>query len=128
MVQLLSIEMLKHPKASLETMSHLLYESSGIEIGASALCQRLNTQECEDWFFEILKEVLTLKTQQALRKIETNLLAPFNRVLLGDSTQCKLHPSLSSFFKGSSNQNKLPRSKLSRFARPFGRGIGQSRF
>lgn len=70
-------------------------------LGQPALC-----------FLQEVLAVLVARTAKLRQMLSPQALAPFGRVLLQDSTTCRLHPSLAPFFPGSANQHDVAQAQL----------------
>jgi hypothetical protein len=100
-VELMTTEMIEEPAVSLEGLCDLLVDlNPHAEMTPQALHQRINA-----YAVTYLQEVLQLALRQQLEPICDRLplgsLTSFGRVLLEDSTQCRLHAKLADAFKGS---------------------------
>jgi hypothetical protein len=100
-VELMTTELLDEPTVSLQGLCDRLVDlNPQAEMTPQALHQRFNAAAVT-----YLQEVLQLGLRQQLEPICDRLplgaLAPFGRVLLEDSTQCRLHEQLADAFKGS---------------------------
>jgi hypothetical protein len=100
-VELMTTEMLADPTVSLEGLCDILGDlNPQAQMTPQALHQRINP-----YAVRYLQEVFQLALRQQLEPICERLpvgaLAPFGRVLLEDSTPCRLHEKLAEAFKGS---------------------------
>ncbi len=100
-VELMTTELMDEPAVSLEGLCDRLVElNPQAEMSPQALHQRFNASAVT-----YLQEGFQLALRQQLEPICDRLpvgaLAPFGRVLLEDSTQCRLHEQLAEAFKGS---------------------------
>src|SRR6266496_3837616 len=100
-VELMTTAMIEEPAVSLEGLCDLLgHLNPQAQMTPQALHQRINP-----YAVSYLQEVFQLALRQQLEPVCTRLpvgaLAPFGRVLLEDSTQCRLHAKLAEAFKGS---------------------------
>jgi len=100
-VELMTTELMEEPAVSLEGLCDLLVDlNPQAEMTPQALHQRFNS-----YAVTYLQEVFQLALRQQLEPICNRLpfgaLAPFGRVLLEDSTQCRFHAKLATTFKGS---------------------------
>lgn len=100
-VELMTTEMLEAPDISLEGLCDILGQlNPQAQMTPQALHQRINT-----YAVTYLQEVFQLALRQQLdpicERLPVGALAPFGRVLLEDSTQCRLHEKLAEAFKGS---------------------------
>ena len=88
-------------KDILDEISLNLFEISSISVSNESINKRFNST-----FVKFLKaiflELLNIKLND--KKPEKNILEPFNRILLTDSTVSKLHSSLSEEYPGGRNQ------------------------
>jgi hypothetical protein len=100
-VELMTTELMQEPAVSLEGLCDRLVElNPQAEMTPQALHQRINS-----YAVTYLQEVFQLALRQQLEplceRLPLGALAPFGRVLLEDSTQCRLHEQLAETFKGS---------------------------
>jgi len=100
-VELMTTEMIEAPAVSLEGLCDILgHLNPQAQMTPQALHQRINT-----YAVSYLQDVFQLALRQQLEPVCVRLpvgaLAPFGRVLLEDSTQCRLHAKLAETFKGS---------------------------
>jgi len=99
-VELMSVELLKKPELSLEGMCDLLKtKNPNTEISRQGLQQRINSQGAVDFMSAVFVDSLS----QAVNNFAitpSQLLTPFRRILLQDSTQIKLNDSLCDAFRG----------------------------
>jgi hypothetical protein len=100
-VELMTTELMQEPAVSLEGLCDRLVElNPQAEMTPQALHQRINS-----YAVTYLQEVFQLALRQQLEplceRLPLGALAPFGRVLLEDSTQCRLHEKLAETFKGS---------------------------
>lgn len=100
-VELMTTELMQEPAVSLEGLCDLLVDlNPQAAMSPQALHQRINP-----YAVTYLQEVFQLALRQQLEplceRLPVGALAPFGRVLLEDSTQCRLHEKLAETFKGS---------------------------
>jgi len=100
-VELMTTEMIEDPAVSLGGLCDILGDlNPQAQMTPQALHQRMNP-----YAVSYLQEVFQLALRQQLEPICERLpvgaLTPFGRVLLEDSTQCRLHEKLAEAFKGS---------------------------
>jgi hypothetical protein len=100
-VELMTTEMIAEPAVSLEGLCDILVDHHPqAQMTPQALHQRIN-----GYAVAYLQEVFQLALRQQLEPVCARLpvgaLTPFGRVLLEDSTQCRLHEKLAEAFKGS---------------------------
>lgn len=100
-VELMTTELMQEPAVSLEGLCDRLVDlNPQAEMTPQALHQRINP-----YAVTYLQEVFQLALRQQLEplceQLPVGALAPFGRVLLEDSTQCRLHEKLAETFKGS---------------------------
>jgi hypothetical protein len=111
-VELMTTELIEDPAISLEGLCDLLGElNPQAQMTPQALHQRLNPHAVS-----YLQDVFELALRQQLEPVCARLplgaLAPFDRVLLEDSTQCRLHEKLAEDFKGSGGSASTSALKL----------------
>jgi hypothetical protein len=98
-VELMTTELMAEPAVSLGLCDRLVDRNPQADMTPQALHQRFNAA------VTYLQEVFQLALRQQLEPICDRLpvgaLAAFGRVLLEDSTQCRLHEQLAEAFKGS---------------------------
>ena len=100
-VELMTTELMQEPAVSLEGLcDRLVNLNPQAEMTPQALHQRINP-----YAVTYLQEVFQLALRQQLEplceRLPVGALAAFGRVLLEDSTQCRLHEKLAETFKGS---------------------------
>ncbi len=100
-VELMTTELIEEPAVSLEGLCDLLVDlNPQAEMSPQALHQRINA-----YAVTYLEQVFQLALRQQLEPVcdclPLGALAPFARVLLEDSTPCRLHEKLAETFKGS---------------------------
>jgi hypothetical protein len=101
-VELMSTEMVEDTAVSMDGLCDILRQiNPNAEMTPQGLNQRINSKKSVGY----LKEIFGLAIQENLdpvrEKISVELLAPFDHILIEDSTQCSLHVKLASAFKGS---------------------------
>ena len=100
-VELMTTALLEDPSIALEGLCDTLGDlNPHAQMTPQALHQRLNPYAVSS-----LQDVFALALRQQLepvcQRLPPGALAPFARVLLEDSTQCRLHAKLAEDFKGS---------------------------
>src|SRR5712691_8906191 len=108
----MTTELIEDPAISLEGLCAILGERNPqAQMTPQALHQRLNPSAVS-----YLQDVFALALRQQLEPVCERLplgaLAPFARVLLEDSTQCRLHAKLAEDFKGSGGSASTSALKL----------------
>ena len=111
-VELMTTELLEDPALSLESLCDILGDlNPQAQMTPQALHQRLNASAVR-----YLQDVFALALRQQLEplcaRLPLGVLAPFGRVLLEDSTQCRLHEKLAEAFKGSGGSASTSALKL----------------
>ncbi len=71
------------------------------KMSPQALSQRINCNEAVDYLAEVFNQSIQKNLEPLTDKLAVEILAPFNRIFLEDSTQCTLHEKLADTFKGS---------------------------
>jgi hypothetical protein len=98
---LLTVDTFSEPTISYEGLCDCLEERSGIKLTPQALCERMNNDGAVRFLEEALAKVLRETVGSPLTTQETEWLAPFQRVLLQDSTQIEVNEALTEAFRGS---------------------------
>lgn len=112
-VYLLSIELVSNPFASLAELCRRLFElNPKTQITPQSLSERINSPHCVSFFKETFLQVLGNNRNKMISRIKSSLLAPFNKILVEDSTQIELHPKLSKTFGGSGGNASSSSVKL----------------
>ena len=111
-VELMTTERIEDPAISVEGLCAILGERHPqAQMTPQALHQRLNPSAVSYW-----QDVFALALRQQLEpvceRLPLGVLAPFARVLLEDSTQCRLHAKLAEDFKGSGGSASTSAFKL----------------
>ena len=111
-VELMTTALLEDPAISLEGLCDILGDlNPHAQMTPQALHQRLNPSAVS-----YLQDVFALALRQQLEpvceRLPLGVLAPFARVLLEDSTQCRLHAKLAEAFKGSGGSASTSALKL----------------
>jgi hypothetical protein len=101
-VELMTTAMLEEATVSLGGLCDRLQQlHPQAAMTPQALHQRLNTPQAVAYLHEVLQLALREHLAPVCAHLPGALLAPFGRVLLEDSTQCRLHEKLAETFKGS---------------------------
>jgi hypothetical protein len=101
-VKLLTTETLALPAISLVGMCDVLRRiNPKADMSPQALSERINSKASVDFLKEVLRSALEENLGTACQRISPELLAPFERVFLEDSTGMSLHEKLAGTFKGS---------------------------
>jgi Transposase DDE domain len=99
---LMTTEMLDDPAVSLGGLCDILRQRNPqATMTPQALHQRLNTPQAVAYMQEVFQLALREQLEPMYAQLTAGLLAPFGRVFLEDSTQCRLHAKLADAFKGS---------------------------
>jgi hypothetical protein len=111
-VELMTTALIEDPAISLAGLCDILGElNPQAQMTPQALHQRLNP-----YAVSYLQDVFALALRQQLEpiceRLPLGVLAPFARVLLEDSTQCRLHAKLAEDFKGSGGSASTAALKL----------------
>ncbi len=111
-VELMSIQLWKNPELSLEGMCDILKtKNPNTQISRQGLQQRINSQNAVDFLSAVLVDCLS----QAVNNFDITppqLLTPFRRILLQDSTQIKLNDALCDTFCGCGGSGRKSALKL----------------
>src|SRR6267142_4414828 len=100
-VELMTTELIEEPAVSLEGLCDLLVDlNPQAEMSPQALHQRINPHAVT-YLQEVVQLALRQQLEPVCNRLPLGALAPFGRVLLEDSTQCRLHEKLAETFKGS---------------------------
>lgn len=101
-VKLLTTEILAEPLVSYEGLCDRLQQlNPAVTITPQALAQRLTRVGAENYLQAVLQQTLKANLQARVDTLDSQLLAPFGRIFLHDSTQAQLHERLADAFKGS---------------------------
>jgi hypothetical protein len=101
-VALLTTDMLDDPAVSLGGLCDMLRQRNPhAAMTPQALHQRMNSPQAVAYMREVLQLALRAQLAPLYGQLPAGLLAPFGRVFLEDSTQCRLHEKLADAFKGS---------------------------
>ena len=101
-VDLMTTDMLDEATVSLDGLCDLLRQRHPqATMTPQALHQRILTPQASTYVYEVLQLALRENLAAVGAQLPATLLAPFGRVLLEDSTQCRLHAKLAEDFKGS---------------------------
>jgi len=101
-VELLTTEMIENAAVSLDGLCDLLRQlNPQAAMTPQALHQRILTPQAGTYLYKVLQLALRENLAPVREQIPATLLAPFGRVFLEDSTQCRLHEKLAEHFKGS---------------------------
>lgn len=107
LVELMTTEMLYEPRISYEGLCERLSKiNSKANISTQALEQRINSEGAVNYLYAVLKQAVEVNLKPMLdevssKQMDSELLTPFARVFIEDSTQGSLHEKLASEFKGS---------------------------
>ena len=100
-VQLMTVEILKNPLISLDGLCDILATlNEKSRMSAQALQQRINTPGAADFLSTVFCECLTDAVTPIVAQMRPQLLAPFQRLLIQDSTTITLHEQLAEPFRG----------------------------
>ena len=100
-VELMTTEMLEDPAVSLEGLCDVLVDlNPQAQMTPQALHQRLNPYAVT-YLQEVFQWALRQQLEPVCERLPLGALSSFGRVLLEDSTQCRLHEKLAEAFKGS---------------------------
>jgi hypothetical protein len=100
-VKLLTVETLALPVISLAGMCDVLRRiNPKADLSPQALSERINSQSAVDYLKEVLQVAVENRLRVAEEGISPDLLAPFKRIFLEDSTTISLYEKLVGEFKG----------------------------
>ena len=100
-VELMTTEMIEDPAVSLEGLCDVLVDlNPQAQMTPQALHQRLNPYAVT-YLQEVFQWALRQQLEPVCERLPLGALSSFGRVLLEDSTQCRLHEKLAEAFKGS---------------------------
>ncbi len=98
--------------STLERMSETVTRvSHKVKISAQALMKRINRKNAVDFLKSVYSKVLKEKLS-TLQEVPAELLAPFSKVLIQDSSSMILHERLQEHFKGSGGRSSKASAKL----------------
>lgn len=101
-VALMTTEMLDDPAVSFGGLCDILRQRTPhAAMTPQALHQRMNSPRAVAYMREVLQLALREQLDPLYSQLPAGLLAPFGRVFLEESTQCRLHEKLADAFKGS---------------------------
>jgi hypothetical protein len=111
-VELMTTELLEDPAISLEGLCDILGDlNPHAQMTPQALHQRLNPSAVS-YVQDVFALALRQQLEPVCERLPLGVLAPFARVLLEDSTQCRLHAKLAEAFKGSGGSASTSALKL----------------
>jgi hypothetical protein len=100
-VQLMTVEILQNPDISLDGLCDILASlNPKSQMSAQALQQRINTPDAADFLSTIFCECLTDAVTPLFAMMQSQLLTPFQRILIQDSTTITLDEKLAVPFRG----------------------------
>jgi hypothetical protein len=100
-VKLLTTEVIALPAISLAGMCDVLRRiNPKADMSPQALSERINSKGAVDYLKEVLRFAVEENLRMSWERISPQLLAPFKRVFLEDSTGMSLHEKLAGKFKG----------------------------
>ena len=113
-VKLMSLEILDDPMMSTDGLCDMLAKlSPSSQMSGNALQQRLASDGAVAFLSAVFDDALTQSLIDVFDQTPTELLAPFSRVWLQDSTQCQLHEQLADTFRGAGGSSSKSSLKLS---------------
>jgi hypothetical protein len=113
-VQLMVLELLENPSMSIQGLCDILaLLNPRSHMSANALQQRLASDGAADFLETVFNEAMTRSLVDSFEKTAPELLVPFNRVWLQDSTQCQLSEKLAPGFRGAGGSGSQSALKLS---------------
>ncbi len=112
-IELMTTDMVENAAVSLEGLCDLLKERNPeATMSPQALHQRILTPQAGTYVHEVLQLALRENLEAVAAQLPAALLAPFDRVFLEDSTQCRLHEKLAEDFKGSGGSGSTAAVKI----------------
>jgi len=100
-VELMTVQLLKNPFLSLSGMCDILKTiNPNTDISRQGLQQRINSSGAVDFMYAVFVDCLSQAVKNVFDITPPQLLTPFRRILLQDSTQIKLNGVLSDAFCG----------------------------
>jgi hypothetical protein len=97
---------------TLEKISGFFRDHFRVRISAQSLMGRLNDPNTVCFLKNIFESLLKNQFSEHLPSVPVELLAPFSKILIQDSTTCNLNQKLSAFFKGSGGRASKSSLKL----------------
>jgi len=112
-VELMTTDMLTDAAVSLDGLCDLLRQRQPqATMTPQALHQRILTPQASTYVYEVLQLALRENLAAVGAQLPATLLAPFGRVFLEDSTQCRLHAKLAEDFRGSGGSASISTVKI----------------
>lgn len=99
-------------RATLEKISDLLRSQYQVRIRAQSIMERLNSESAMEFLKETFKLLLNNQFIKFTQGFSADLLTPFSKILIQDSTRCDLNQKLSPIFKGSGGRASKASLKL----------------
>ena len=113
-VKLMTLEILDDPMMSIDGLCDILAKLCPTsQMSSNALQQRLASDGAAAFLSAVFDDALTQSLIDVFDQTPTELLAPFSRVWLQDSTQCQLHEQLAGAFRGAGGSGSTSSLKLS---------------
>ncbi|MCT7970422.1 IS4 family transposase [Laspinema sp. D1] len=112
-LQLMTTELLKEPTLSYGGLCDCLETlNPEVSLTSQGLEERVNRTESVEYLRKIFEETLNLTIQPVYQNISSELLNPFPRIFLQDSTQFTLNEQLAPQFRGSGGSGSKAGCKL----------------
>ncbi len=112
-VELMTIQLGQDPELSLDGMCDFLASKNpNTLISRQALQQRINSTGASDFLSAVFVECLSQAVKPLFEQTTPQLLTPFRRILLQDSTQIKLNNALCDAFCGCGGSGRKAALKL----------------
>jgi hypothetical protein len=99
-------------QGTLEKISDLFRSHFHVRIRAQSIMERLNSESAMQFLKETFKLLLNNQFTKFIQGISADLLIPFSKILIQDSTRCDLNQKLSPIFKGSGGRASKASLKL----------------
>jgi hypothetical protein len=99
-------------QATLEKISDLFRTQFRVKIRAQSLMERLNNESAVNFLKNVFETVLKNQFFKIIKDVSPQLLAPFSKILIQDSTTCDLNQRLANAFKGSGGRASKSSLKL----------------
>lgn len=99
-------------QATLEKISDLFRAQFRVKIRAQSIMERLNNESAVNFLKNIFETVLKNQYTILVKDVSPQLLTPFSKILIQDSTRCDLNQRLANAFKGSGGRASKASLKL----------------
>ncbi|MFI5343217.1 MAG: IS4 family transposase [Chlamydiales bacterium] len=99
-------------QATLEKISDLFRAQFKVKIRAQSIMERLNNESAVNFLKDVFEAVLNNHYTKIVKETSPQLLVPFSKILIQDSTRCDLNQKLWNAFKGSGGRASKSSLKL----------------